>query len=133
MNKLTSRQFTDDEFYGALFQKFSPEFIEQMDITPARLAAFGRVEDSMRQITAKYDPSGCVSKYDVFAADPMPHFGATSEEWKNDVLGGWRQYVGEDSELRIHPVDGNHISLVKEPHIKSFKVALENAMSRRGI
>lgn len=123
---------TDEDFYAVLFNKFSPEFIENMDISVPRLQAFGRVEDSMRQIAIVYEPTGSVSSADIFCADPMPHFGATPEVWKRDVLGEWRNFtVNEDA--RLHHVLGNHINLIKEPLINDFQEVLKKALKDRGI
>ncbi|KAM3425219.1 hypothetical protein BST61_g7174 [Cercospora zeina] len=125
-------ELTDEQFYEHLFTKFSPEFIENMDITVPRLQAFGRVEDCMRLIASEYEPSGSVRTTDIFCADPMPHFGATPEVWKRDVLGEWRNYV-KDENVRFHHVGGNHISLIKEPLIKDFQQTVNDALTARGI
>lgn len=122
----------DEQFYHLLFTKFSPEFIDQMDITPARLKAFGRVEDCMRLIADSYVPEGKVSSVDIFAADPMPHFGATPKVWKRDVLGEWRNFTVEEN-VRFHEVQGTHISLIKEPLIEDFQKVLNEALEARGI
>ncbi|QIX01319.1 hypothetical protein AMS68_006836 [Peltaster fructicola] len=123
---------TDEEFYAVLFTRFSPEFIEQMDLSVPRLQAFGRVEDCMRQIAAKYDPAGEVTTMDIFCADPMPHFGATPEVWRKDVLGQWKNFV-KGSNVRFHDVQGSHISLIKEPHIQDFQRIVNEALEGRGI
>ncbi|KAI5367216.1 Putative AMP-dependent synthetase/ligase, thioesterase, phosphopantetheine binding ACP [Septoria linicola] len=122
----------DEQFYALLFTKFSPEFIDQMDITIPRLQAFGRVEDCMRLIAAQYEPTGSIATTDIFCADPMPHFGATPEVWKRDVLGEWRSFV-KDANVRFHHVGGNHISLIKEPLIKDFQKSVNDALAARGI
>ncbi|KAF2215805.1 hypothetical protein CERZMDRAFT_35242 [Cercospora zeae-maydis SCOH1-5] len=123
---------TDEQFYEHLFTKFSPEFIENMGITVPRLQAFGRVEDRMRLIASQYEPAGSVSTTDMFCADPMPHFGATPEVWKRDVLGQWRNFV-KDENVRFHHVGGNHINLIKEPLIKDFQQSVNDALKARGI
>lgn len=123
---------TDEEFYEALFTKFSPEFIENMDLTVPRLQAFGRVEDCMRLIVDKYEPSGSVGTTDIFCADPMPHFGSTPEVWKRDVLGQWRGYTKNEN-VSFHDVPGTHISLIKEPLIADFQRTLNVALEKRGI
>ncbi|MCJ1245911.1 hypothetical protein MMC30_003115 [Trapelia coarctata] len=122
---------SDEDFYHALFSKFSPEFAATMDITPSRLAAYRRVEDSLRQITSTYDPSGCVSKYDSFRADPMPHFEATPTQWREVVLASWAEY--SQSEVRYHDIDGNHSTALKEPHLSSMQMKLNEALAARGI
>lgn len=122
---------TDEEFYALLFTKFSPEFIENMDITVPRLQAFGRVEDCMRLIAAEYEPSGSIATTDIFCADPMPHFGATPEKWRSDVLGLWKGYV-KDENVKFHNVEGTHISLIKEPLIQTFQVTVNEALAARG-
>lgn len=123
---------SDEGFYEILFTKFSPELIENMDITVPRLQAYGRVEDVMRQIASKYEPTGDLGTMDIFCADPMPHFGATPEVWKRDVLGGWREFVRGEN-VNFHYVQGTHISLIKEPHIKDFQRIVNEAFEKRGI
>ncbi|EME83210.1 uncharacterized protein MYCFIDRAFT_153824 [Pseudocercospora fijiensis CIRAD86] len=123
---------SDEDFYALLFNKFSPRFIESMDITVPRLQAFGRVEDCMRLMAANYDPEGQVATADIFCADPMPHFGATPEAWRSDVLSGWKSYV-KDQNVRFHEVLGTHISLIKEPLIEDFQRILNEALAGRGI
>ena len=121
----------DEDFYHALFSKFTPEFAATMDITPSRLAAYGRVEDSLRQITSTYDPSGYVSKYDSFRADPMPHFEATPAQWREEVLASWAEY--SQSQVRYHDIDGNHSTALKEPHLSSVQKKVNEALAARGI
>lgn len=123
---------SDEQFYEVLYTKFSPEFIENMDITVPRLQAFGRVEDVMRLVASKYEPEGRAGTMDIFCADPMPHFGATSEVWKRDVLGEWRSYI-KDENVRFHNVQGTHISLIKEPLIEDFARIVNEAFDARGI
>ena len=123
---------TNEQFYELLFRKFSPEFIEKMDITVPRLQAFGRVEDCMRLIASKYVPEGTVETMDIFCADPMPHFGASPEVWRKNVLGGWKEYT-RDSNVRFHDVPGTHISLIKKPHIVDFQRIVNKALVARGI
>ena len=103
-----------------------------MDITVPRLQAYGRVEDVMRQIANKYEPSGDLGTMDIYCADPMPHFGATPEVWKRDVLGGWRKFV-RDGNVSFHYVQGTHISLIKEPHIADFQKIVNESLATRGI
>ncbi|KAF7188405.1 Aspulvinone E synthetase melA [Pseudocercospora fuligena] len=123
---------SDEDFYALLFNKFSPEFIENMDITVPRLQAFGRVEDCMRLIADKYEPEGQVATTDIFCADPMPHFGASPEVWRSEVLGGWKDHV-KDQNVRFHEVQGTHISLIKEPLIADFQRIVNEALAGRGI
>ncbi|KAF2165794.1 hypothetical protein M409DRAFT_24081 [Zasmidium cellare ATCC 36951] len=130
--KEETAHLSDEEFYEVLFTKFSPEFIENMDLTVPRLQAFGRVEDCMRLIVDKYEPSGQVSTTDIFRADPMPHFGSTPEVWKSEVLGGWRGFV-KDENVAFHDVPGTHISLIKEPLIADFQRTLNEALEKRGV
>nr|POF12939.1 didemethylasterriquinone d synthetase tdia [Quercus suber] len=123
---------TDDEFFAELYKQFPPEFIDNMGLTVPRLQAYGRVEDCMRVIAAGYEPQGEVQTMDVFCADPMPHFGATSEVWKRDVLGEWKNYV-KSQNVKFHEVQGTHISLIKEPLIHDFQRVVNEALTARGI
>lgn len=130
--KEETAHLNDEEFYEALFTKFSPEFIENMDLTVPRMQAFGRVEDCMRLIVDKYTPGGQINTTDIFCADPMPHFGSTPEVWKREVLGQWRGFV-KDENVSFHDVPGTHISLIKEPLIADFQRTLNEALEKRGI
>nr|POF26125.1 didemethylasterriquinone d synthetase tdia [Quercus suber] len=123
---------TDDEFFARLYTKFPPEFIENMGYTVPRLQAYGRVEDCMRLIAANYEPEGEVQTMDIFCADPMPHFGATPEVWKRDVLGDWRRFV-KGQNVKFHEVQGTHISMIKEPLIHDFQRIVNEALVARGI
>ncbi|KAM3496893.1 hypothetical protein MY10362_009737 [Beauveria mimosiformis] len=123
----------DEDFYDAFYQRMPPEVIQQMDLTPARLARWGRVEDSMRLVASRYMPDGKVSKYDVFAADPMPHFNATPAEWRMGVLPRWSEFLHSGDELRVHPIEGDHLTAMKEPNIEVLQRALNKALTDRGI
>lgn len=123
---------TDEQFYELLFTKFSPEFIENMNITVPRLQAFGRVEDCMRLIASEYVPEGTVETTDIFCADPMPHFGASPEVWRRDVLGEWKKCV-RGGNVKFHEVQGTHISLIKEPHIEDLQRIVNEALAARGV
>ena len=131
MNVTYYWQLSDEDFFHELYTKFPADFIEAMDITPSRLAALGRVENAMRLLANSYVPSGSISKYDCFCADPMPHFNATPEEWRKDVLGAWKDYCRSD--VRYHDIDGNHSTALKEPHLDSAQRKINAAMTARGI
>ncbi len=85
----------------------------------------------MRLMASTYTPSGSISKYDCFCADPMPHFNASPEDWRKAVLGSWKTYCG--SEVRYHDIDGNHSTALKEPHLISAQRKINEALVARGM
>lgn len=107
---IATADLEDEAFYDALFNKFAPGFAETMDLTPSRLRAYGRVEDSIRLMTGTYDPSGSVSKYDCFRASPLPYFNMSKETRHTQALGLWSDFC--QSEVRWHDMEGDHYTCV---------------------
>lgn len=51
----------DDNFYEVFFCLLKSEIVDSMQLTVSRVQAYGRVENSMRDMTVPYRPTGSVS------------------------------------------------------------------------
>ena len=102
-----------------------------MDLTLSRVRAYARVETSLRGMTATYQPTGSVSKWDCFVARPQAHFNASHEEWRTVRMGAWSKFCR--SEVQYYDLDGDHWSCVRPPGIDRLQQQINRALEARGI
>lgn len=109
----------------------SPELVESMDLTLPRLQGYVRVENSCREMSATYEPTGSASKWDCFRADPQAHFHVSDEEWRTVRLGAWSKFCR--SEVQYYDIDGHHSNCMRQPHLDRLQQQINRALEARGI
>ena len=78
-----------------------------------------------------YDPSGKVSKIDVFYAVPLAKVADSKQEWLENHLTKWKDF--SSTPPRFHEVDGAHYTMIGPTHAFSFHKHLKAALRGRGL
>lgn len=126
-----TEQLSDEDFYEDLFGLINNDIVDSMLLTASRIQAYARVEDSIRDMTAPYRPTGSVSKWDCFRASPSPHFNASDTEWRTERLVAWDGFCR--SQVRYHDLEGDHLLCVRGPCLDRFQTEVNRALTARGI
>ncbi|GAW24173.1 hypothetical protein ANO14919_137540 [Xylariales sp. No.14919] len=89
------------------------------------------VVSGLQCIAAGYDPVGKVDSIDVFQAIPLRAVARSQEEWFQEHLSKWADFVREPP--RFHAVQGAHYTMLGSEHVRSFAVTLIKALNVRGV
>ncbi|MDI1490447.1 MAG: putative NRPS-like protein biosynthetic cluster [Ramalina farinacea] len=103
----------------------------ELALTHASLWTWTKVAWSLQKIGWKYDPSGSVSRLDVFYCQPLKVVARTREEYRETKLRHWADFVREP--VRFHEVDGQHYTMIGPDHVPTFQARLKDALAGRGL
>ncbi|KAK8159613.1 putative non-ribosomal peptide synthase-like protein [Phyllosticta citrichinensis] len=134
----------ESEFTAAIFARFPDGTLENLDLTYAKVETWQRINQNLQDITRAYEPTGKISKFDLFWVNPLPHFNCTDEVWRHEWLCEWKDYVEGASQkdveqddspgpLRYHRVQGTHFTILRPENIDVFQKALNRALETRGV
>ncbi|MDD5036105.1 MAG: amino acid adenylation domain-containing protein, partial [Methylococcaceae bacterium] len=100
---------------------------QSMSLLPAHLTV-DQVHHYLARWRAHLQASAEYTPYPI----PIPiHLFAAREEVAADPLRGWGALLPEER-IRLMPVEGNHLSMMEEPHIASVGSALSAAIHQAG-
>jgi thioesterase domain-containing protein len=85
----------------------------------------------LQSMANHYEPEGKVTHMDVFYRNPLPVVASSKEQWLEDHLQKWKDFVKE--EVRYHDVDGHHYTMLSPAHVRSFQARLRRALAARGL
>ena len=103
----------------------------ELGLTVEKLANWADVAFGLQSMAVDYEPSGSVKTMDVFCATPLASLGLTKEQWRNERLSGWEQFV--EADLKFHDVGGAHYTMLGPDHVQGFQKTLADALDARGI
>lgn len=110
----------------------TPSQLEKMAVDKEKLANWAELALNNHQIARDYEPSGTVPSMDVFYGVPMNTFYAKDKrEWLANHLSKWSALA--DSAPSFHEVDGNHYTILREPHVSTFQSKLQALLQARGL
>ena len=92
------------------------------------------IASNMQGLAVDYEPSGSIQGMDVFVADPLSHVAKTREEWINNRLSAWKDFV-KNGDVRFHNVQGAHYTMLnpKFVDVSTFAGTLKKVLAQRGI
>ncbi|KAH8621076.1 AMP-dependent synthetase and ligase, partial [Alternaria alternata] len=105
------------------------EALEKSGFTEDSLLAWIRTMDSGVGISQGGEATGKVKNLDLFEAEPVVGWGFTKQQWSAEIRR-WDQFA---SDFQHHEVPGNHLTLIRHPHVQTFREALAKAFLHRGI
>jgi thioesterase domain-containing protein len=85
----------------------------------------------LQSMAVDYDPSGSVECIDVFHAVPLMAVAKSREDWVNNHLKKWEEFVRR--EVKFHEVGGAHYTMLGPEHVETFAVTLKEALKTRGL
>ncbi|OHE91836.1 hypothetical protein CORC01_12844 [Colletotrichum orchidophilum] len=72
---------------------------------------------ALQSLAQDYEPQGAIRSMDVFVADPLQEVAFNREDWVQDKLSRWRDFVAD---VRFHDVPGEHYSMLDEANVSQF-------------
>ncbi|OTA98387.1 hypothetical protein M426DRAFT_326014 [Hypoxylon sp. CI-4A] len=85
----------------------------------------------MQALAMDYEPGGSVANLDVFVADPLSHVAKNREDWIQNRLAAWKDFVR--SEVRFQHVEGAHYTMLNPEYVVSFAKTLRKVLRERGL
>ncbi|KAI0482052.1 hypothetical protein GGR56DRAFT_618274 [Xylariaceae sp. FL0804] len=96
-----------------------------------RLVTWASVAHNSHIIGREYEPRGKVPRMDVlYAGEPIASIAATSDEWLERYLSGWREFADD---VNFHGVEGHHYILMGPAHVATFARTLTSRLEARGL
>ncbi len=86
---------------------------------------------NMQGLAVDYEPEGSVANMDVFVADPLSHVAKNREDWIQNRLAAWKDFVRGD--VRFHHVQGAHYTMLNPEYVVNFAETLRNVLRERGL
>lgn len=125
------RALPENEQIAALLAESDPIRTAELGLTPASLLTWANVALSLQKIGWEYDPSGTVSRMDIFYCQPLKDVASSREEYRNEKLNHWSDFVRDD--LQYHEVGGEHYTMIGPEHLPKFQQTLKRVMAARGL
>jgi thioesterase domain-containing protein len=113
-----------------LLEISSPERLEELALSKANLSNWADVAFALQSRAVDYDPSGKVTAMDVFYCRPLTILGITKQQWLDQHLRAWEEFVGD---VQYHEVDGAHYTMLLPEHVGSFQRHLNKVLKKRGV
>lgn len=113
-----------------LLEISSPERLEELALSKANLSNWADVAFTLQSRAVDYDPSGKVAAMDVFYCRPLTILGITKQQWLDQHLRAWEEFVGD---VQYHEVDGAHYTMLLPEHVGSFQRHLNKVLKKRGV
>ncbi|KAL8705815.1 MAG: hypothetical protein Q9201_001102 [Fulgogasparrea decipioides] len=124
-------KLSNDGVLDFIISKAPPMRMEEMALDKKKLTNWADLAYRMQAIAQNYDPSGLVTRMDVFYAIPLAAVAKSKKQWLDEHLSKWSEFVSEAP--RFHEVDGAHYTMISPLHVFSFQKILRAALQERGI
>ncbi|KAL8731399.1 MAG: hypothetical protein Q9181_004327 [Wetmoreana brouardii] len=124
-------KLSNDGVLDFIISKAPPTRMEEMALDKKKLTNWADLAYRMQAIAQHYDPSGLVTRMDVFYAIPLAAVAKSKKQWLDEHLSKWSEFVSEAP--RFHEVDGAHYTMISPLHVFSFQKILRAALQERGI
>ncbi|CZR64685.1 related to long-chain-fatty-acid CoA ligase FAA2 [Phialocephala subalpina] len=108
-----------------------PDRLSEMALDAEKLRKWTDISHGLHVIAHDYDPSGLVSKMDVFYAIPLAAVAKDKKDWMENHLQKWDGFVSE--EVRFHEVEGAHYTMLGPENVFSFQKTLRGILKERGL
>ena len=125
------RALPENEQIAALLAESDPIRTAELGLTPVSLLTWANVALSLQKIGWEYEPSGTVSRMDIFYCQPLKDVASSREEYRNEKLNHWSDFVRDD--LQYHEVGGEHYTMIGPEHLPKFQQTLKRVMAARGV
>lgn len=86
---------------------------------------------NMQGMATDYEPGGSVGCMDVFVADPLSHVAKNREDWIQNRLSAWKEFVRDG--VRFHHVQGAHYTMLSPEYVPTFVQTLRKVLKERGL
>jgi thioesterase domain-containing protein len=124
------------EVLDAIFFHAQKSRIEELGLTKAKLDNWASLALALKQCVSDYEPSGMVSKMDVFYTGPLVDYvpAKTTDEWFHNFIAKWDHHVKEgEGNVTFTEVGGTHRTMIQPPHLGGFIRLFRKVMEARGL
>ena len=125
------RKLPHDEAISTLLAVSNPDRVAELGLTHGSLATWIDVSYSLQRLGAEYEPSGLVTKMDVFFCDPLKVVASSREEYYTEHLQRWTDFCRQQPQF--HPVAGSHYTMLSPENIQGFQSELKRVLQLRGV
>jgi thioesterase domain-containing protein len=122
---------TRDQVLDHILENAPQYRLDEMDLSKEKMRQWADISTGLHTIAHHYDPSGMVSKMDVFHANPLKAVAPNREEWVEKHLAKWSEFV--ETEPRFHYWDGGHVTMLGPEHVVTFQKTLRAALKARDV
>ena len=119
-----------DDAIARLLSVGSQERFAELALTPTSLSNWTDVAYAMQSGSVYYEPKGCTKTMDMFYCRPLAILGITKQQWLEDHLRGWENFVDN---VEYHEVEGALYTMLLPEHVPSFQRRFKRVLSARGI
>ncbi|PYH94685.1 putative non-ribosomal peptide synthase-like protein [Aspergillus ellipticus CBS 707.79] len=105
--------------------------LAELSLDAEKLLRWTCLAYGLQSMARYYDPTGCVARMDVFYCHPLAVVASGKQQWLEEHLYPWREFVRED--VRYHDVKGEHYTMLAPEHIRGFQATLRKALVARGL
>lgn len=109
----------------------SAERLSELGLDEPALRQWADISYGLQSMAVDYEPTGRVSRLDVFHAEPLAVAASSREEWVSQQLSRWQDFC--QTEPRMHAVGGGHYTMIGPDHVESFAKTLRAALEARGM
>ncbi|KAJ5621265.1 Thioesterase [Penicillium herquei] len=124
------RGLPEQEQISQVLAESEPIRTAELGLTPKSLHTWVNVALSLQKIGWNYDPSGMVSRMDIFYCQPLKDVASSREEYRYEKLNHWEDFA---KDLKFHEVGGEHYTMIGPVHLPKFQQTLKRVMAARGL
>jgi thioesterase domain-containing protein len=108
--------------------------LEELGMTKEKLDNWAKLAFELKKIVWNYEPTGMVSKMDVFYTGPLLGLvkARTTEEWFRDFISKWGKFV-ERGGVEWYEVGGTHRTMISPPNLGRFVRLFKRVLEERGL
>ncbi|PLB33146.1 acetyl-CoA synthetase-like protein [Aspergillus candidus] len=126
-----SHEMTREEALKYVLFISDPQRVQALQLTPELLERIGDIGENFRVHGEAYEPVGNVDHLDVFVADPPGYAALNRQDWRDNKLGQWVDFVRTDAEFYECP--GIHANMLNPEYAAAFVKIFKAAMKLRGV
>ena len=124
-------KLSHEEVLDFIISKALPARMTEMALDRQILSNWADLAYRMQAIAQDYDPSGMVTRMDVFYAIPLAAVAQNKRQWREQHLSKWSNFVATPP--KFHEVEGAHYTMISPTHVFTFQKTLRAALHARGL
>ncbi|KXH37971.1 hypothetical protein CNYM01_08057 [Colletotrichum nymphaeae SA-01] len=100
----------------------------ELGLGEAEFAKWADLASSLQHLARDYEPRGTIRSMDIFVADPLKEVAVDREDWVQNKLSRWREFV---SDVQFYDVPGEHYSMLDKINVLRFADKLKDVLEAR--
>ncbi|KAF4773662.1 AMP-dependent synthetase/ligase [Colletotrichum scovillei] len=100
----------------------------ELGLGEEELVKWTDLASSLQYLARDYEPRGTIRSMDVFVADPLKEVAVDRDDWVQNKLSRWREFV---SDVQFYDVPGEHYSMLDKINVSRFADKLKEVLKAR--